>query len=99
MVSRMSASQCIVTIGSTDHLAQVKTTRLAVRFCGMHRAMDGTDQESEAFQLAIDAWEEISPETKEMAFVEVEQSEGDSGGNPGSPSYSAACGCAVTIYL
>jgi hypothetical protein len=95
----MSASKCIVTIGSTDHLAQLKTTRLAVHFCRMHRGMHWTDQESEAFQLAVDAWDEISPETKEMAFVEVEPYGGDSEGNSGSPNYSAACGCAVSVFL
>jgi hypothetical protein len=59
--------------------------------------MRWTEQESEAFQLAMDAWEEISPETKEMAFVEVEPYQSDSGGSAGSPNYSAACGCAVWI--
>jgi hypothetical protein len=77
----------------------VKTTRLAIQFCGMHRAMYWTDQESEAFQLAVDAWEEISPEAKEMAFVEVEKSEGAFEGNSGAPEYSAACGCAVSVFL
>jgi hypothetical protein len=59
--------------------------------------MRWTDQESEAFQLATDAWEEISPETGEMAFVEVEPYQSDSGDSAGSPNYSAACGCAVWI--
>jgi hypothetical protein len=61
--------------------------------------MRWTEQESEAFQLAIDAWEEISPETKEMAFVEVEPYEGDPAVDSGSPNYSAPCGCAVSIEL
>ena len=90
----MAKSIYLVTVGVNEELARVRSNRLLIELvCEAHAALDDSDREATAREIAKDAVKQLYPVAGHIGYTEANRLTESLRADPGKEDYIGSCGC------